>query len=107
MSIVYSPFPNRETAEQVAKDIIEESLAACVNIWEGVLSLYPWEGEIKKDKEVFVWIKTTRHSVERVMAFLEKHHPYDLPCIIHIPCDASRPYLKWLESQVRMIGKTQ
>lgn len=97
-------FPPK-SAETAAKALIEEQLAACVNLLSPVTSVYCWEGEICVEQEVPLLIKAPRRLAERLQARIHELHPYDVPEVIALPVDesASSPaYLAW----VRALGST-
>ena len=80
--VVLCTAPDAETAERLAKGLVEARLAACVNAISGVKSCYRWEGAVETDDEVAAW--------------LEEHHPYDVPEIIALPATrVSAGYLAW------------
>ena len=99
--VVLSTFPSQDVAAAVARTLVEERLAACVNIVPAVRSIYRWESTIHDDAEVLAIIKTT---VERVVAMrdrLVELHPYDVPEAIELPVAGGHtPYLAWVTGEV-------
>ena len=99
--VVLSTFPSADVAAAVARTLVEERLAACVNIVPAVRSIYRWDGVIRDDAEVLAIIKTT---VERVVAMRERLvelHPYDVPEAIELPVAGGHtPYLAWVTGEV-------
>jgi periplasmic divalent cation tolerance protein len=94
--------PDAEQAASLARAIVEERLAACVNIVPGIRSIYRWQDRICDDAEVLLVIKTTRRRFpalrERVLAL----HSYDVPEVILLPIeDGAAPFLDWLGEQVQ------
>lgn len=88
-------------AERLARALLDSKLAACINIVDKVESLYFWEGEIKKEQEALMHIKTRASSVSKVIVFLEKEHPYEVPEIIAVPIlEGSKAYLDWVKESV-------
>ena len=85
----------------MAHAIVEQRLAACVNRFGGLTSVYMWEGELKSGTEVQLVIKTSRRCVEATHAQRSKSmHPYELPEIIAVPITAGYgPYLEWIREQ--------
>ncbi|HEX4078766.1 MAG TPA: divalent-cation tolerance protein CutA [Rhizomicrobium sp.] len=97
---VYSTFPNRAVAEKVARALVEARLAACVNIFPPMVSLYEWKGELKADRETAALIKTRRTLAERAIAVARPLHPYATPCFLVLPIDGgSEDYLAWAREQ--------
>ena len=96
--LVISTFPNVETARSIGTQLVEENLAACVNIFPGeVESIYRWKGKIETGKEVIAFLKTTRYA--ELEQRLAKLHPYEVPEIIAVDIAKGLPaYLEWLRS---------
>lgn len=92
--------PNEETAAQLARSLVEERLAACVNRIAGVRSTYRWDGDIHDDAEVLLLIKTTRERFEALKSRLPGLHPYDMPELIAFEAaDGLAAYLGWVAAQ--------
>jgi periplasmic divalent cation tolerance protein len=95
--VVLSTAGSREEAERIAGALVEERLAACVNLVDGLTSIYRWQGTVEHATEVLLVIKTRRASAARLIARLGALHSYDVPEAIVLPIAAgSRPYLQWL-----------
>ena len=93
--------PDEATAERLARGMVENRHAACVNILPAVRSIYAWEGEVKDEGEVLMIIKTTHSHFFVIEHWLEEHHPYDVPELIAIDAEhVAEPYLKWLRTTV-------
>ena len=91
-----------EDARRLARLMLEERLAACVNIIPGVQSIYEWQSKIHEDQELILMIKTRRELVEPLNEFLKKNHPYELPELIALNIDNGNPnYLRWIDSIVK------
>lgn len=89
--------PDAETAESLAERLVEERLAACVNILPGVRSVYTWQGAVEHDAEVLLIIKTTRTRLDELIARIRALHPYDVPEVIGHPITAGHDaYLDWV-----------
>lgn len=87
-------------ATRLARDLVGARLAACVNVISGVRSIYRWEGEVQEDAEVQLVIKTDAHLVDAVTAWLEAHHPYDVPEVLALAVSqGSAAYLAWSAAQ--------
>ena len=92
-----STCPDTETAARIARTLVEEQLAACVNRLPGGASTYRWRGEIHEDAEVLLVIKTTRERFDALRERLVELHPYELPELVAIEIAEGLPaYLDWL-----------
>ncbi|MGN6313040.1 MAG: divalent-cation tolerance protein CutA [Rhodanobacteraceae bacterium] len=92
--------PDSESAGRIARVLVEERLAACVNRMPGLTSVYRWQGEIHEDSEVLLLIKTRRELFEALRARLVALHPYEVPEVIAMEIAAGHtPYLEWLRSE--------
>ena len=86
-----------EPTESLARFLVEEHLAACVNILPGLTSVYPWEGKIETGSEALLLIKTERMLYQKLEAELRERHPYELPELIVIDIERGLPdYLNWI-----------
>lgn len=100
-SIVYTTVPNKKEAVKISTALLEDKLAACVNIFP-IDSIYLWEGKIQNCKELAMFIKTRKRLVGKVIKKVEKLHKYDIPCIISIPLEkGSKSFLKWLYQETK------
>lgn len=94
--------PTAEDAGKIAAALVEERLAACVQIVEPITSVYRWQGNVEEEKEVLLLIKSTRDLVPRIAELLERIHPYEVPELIATPIvEGSSAYLNWLEENLR------
>ena len=90
-----------EDAERIARALVEGRLAACVNIVPGVVSVYRWKGEVCRDEERLLIIKTRAGRIEALREALVAIHPYELPELVALPIEAGHePYLAWLDEGV-------
>ena len=95
--LVISNAPDMLLAKRIAHVLIEDGLAACVNLGAPILSIYHWEGQIEGADEIPMWIKTTAGQQHAVVQALAKLHPYEVPEIIVVPViGGSAPYLDWV-----------
>lgn len=102
MLIVFTTVSNIEQGETLAEKLVEKKLAACVQILPQMTSVYFWEGEIQKDKERLLLIKTDDRLFDEVSGFLTEHHPYSTPEIVAVEAEKiSGPYRKWIEGYLR------
>ena len=100
--LVFTNLPDRASAERLAALLVEQRLAACVNLLAPCQSAYRWNGEIQHDEEHPLLIKTAQDRYAAVEASIRAHHPYELPEIIAVPVVRGLPaYLNWVESETR------
>jgi len=98
--LVYSTFPSLEAAEAEGATLVEQGLAACVNILPGMVSIYVWEGKRHRDAEIVMIVKTRQTLAERVVAEVRRRHPYENPALLVLPVDGgSAPFLEWIVKQ--------
>jgi periplasmic divalent cation tolerance protein len=96
--VVYITAPNEDEAARIAKAIVEERLAGCINIVKGIRSIYNWQGKIEDDAEVLMIVKTQRHLFEPLKRRVKGLHSYTVPEIIALPIiEGSEDYLNWLK----------
>ncbi len=97
--LTFCTCPDTESADAIATALVEQRLAACVNILPGLTSVYQWDGKIQHDAEVLLLIKTTEQQIETLTARVHEMHPYELPEIIAVPVTRGLPqYLKWVST---------
>ncbi len=97
--------PDEEVAAGLAKTIVEERLAGCVNIIKGVRSIYSWEGKIEDEPEVIMLIKTRHNLYKSLERRIIDLHPYSVPEVICVDIkDGSDGYLNWLKEVTVDIG---
>ena len=93
--------PGRRSAEDLARTLVEEGFAACVNVVPSVRSWFRWEGRVDHADELLLVIKTTAEMAERLQARLLQLHPYQVPEILEVSVRGGLPsYLQWLASSV-------
>jgi periplasmic divalent cation tolerance protein len=98
--LVLTHLPGHAAAMELARALVTERLAACVNVGAPVQSMYHWQGQIETADEIPVTIKTRASLYLRVEAAIRASHPYELPEIIAVPLlDGLRPYLDWLAAE--------
>ncbi len=99
--VIQSTFPDGQTAERVAKNLLESKLIACINLIPSVRSLYHWQGKICDETEVLAVIKTTATQFEAVCKLIRAQHPYDCPEVIATPIVyGSSSYLTWMFAEL-------
>ncbi|XP_022700880.1 divalent-cation tolerance protein CutA-like isoform X2 [Varroa jacobsoni] len=96
-SVSYVTAPSKDVAEKIASGLVENRLAACVNIIPGLTSIYRWKGTIEKDNEVLLMIKSPSASLANLTTFVKSLHPYEVCEIISLPIQQGNPdYLQFL-----------
>ena len=99
--VVLSTASTAAEAETIARRLVDERLAACVNVVTGVRSFYRWKGKIEKSPEWLLVIKSSRGRFEKLRAALEKLHSYDVPEVIALPVvEGTKNYLHWMEGEL-------
>lgn len=98
--VALSTAPDGETAARIARALVEERLAACVNLVPAVRSIYRWQGRVEDDAEVLLVIKTRAERVDALGERLRALHPYELPELVALPVTAGlAPYLDWVAAE--------
>jgi periplasmic divalent cation tolerance protein len=100
--LVLTQMPDRNSAEALARALVESRVAACVSIGAAVGSLYHWRGQIEMAQEVPVIVKTCTDAYSAVEKAIRDGHPYELPEIIAVPiADGLPAYLDWIDRETR------
>ena len=100
LRVVFVTAPDVEVAERLARGLVEERLAACVNLIPGIRSFYRWEGAVHDDAEVLLVVKTRTDRLEALASRLQELHPYELPEILGLPViGGSQAYLDWIRTE--------
>ena len=98
---VYALFANADEAERIGRLMVEERLAACVNILGPIRSIYRWQGEIETADEVAAIFKTSQARADALITRSAALHSYDVPCVATWPIDKIfAPYADWVEDSV-------
>ena len=99
--VVVTTLPSTESAKVMARALVEQNLAACVQLTEDIQSIYRWEGKICEEQEILLSAKTIDSKWLEICAFIQSTHPYDLPEIMAFsPEQYEKQYGKWIESEV-------
>jgi periplasmic divalent cation tolerance protein len=100
--LVLTNLPDRAAAEKLADALIEQRVAACINILAPCRSVYRWQGAVQHDEEHPVLIKSTREAYPALEAQIRALHPYELPEIVAVPIEHGLPaYLDWVAAQTQ------
>jgi len=100
--IVLISVPNKDLASHIARSLVEQKLAACVNIIPGVKSIYRWEDKIQEDSELLLIVKTRATCYTALEESVVKMHPYDTPEIISLDISQGfAAYLNWITEETK------
>ncbi|MFC4276149.1 divalent-cation tolerance protein CutA [Achromobacter aloeverae] len=98
--MVFSSAPDLLLAKRIAHIVVEEGLAACVNLGAPMLSIYTWKGEVEGAEEVPMCFKTTVGRLEALVESITRQHPYEVPEVVAVPVVGGAPaYLDWVREQ--------
>lgn len=101
-SLCYVTAGSRQEALAIGRAIVEERLAACANVLDGMTSIYWWQGALNQAGEAVLILKRRAELVERLSARVRELHSYECPCVVALPIDAgNRQYLDWI------VGETE
>ncbi len=102
VNFVYMTAGSKDEAKSIGKALVQERLAACVNIIDPMNSIYMWEGELQEDTEVVLIAKTTEGRVEELIEKVKSLHSYDCPCAVVIPVlTGNQAFLDWIRVNVQ------
>jgi periplasmic divalent cation tolerance protein len=100
--LIYATFPSLDDAKRVGDVLVAARLAACVNMFPGMISIFEWKGVREEANEVAMIIKTRASLVELVLKETKRLHPYDLPALLVLPTEGgSAEYCGWIASQTK------
>ena len=94
---VYMTAGSLEEAKNISQILVEQNLAACVNLIENMISIYKWEGKLEEGQEVVMVAKTRKTLMPKLIETVNRLHSYDCPCILELPIQGGNPdFLKWI-----------
>jgi periplasmic divalent cation tolerance protein len=97
----YITAKNKSEAKKIGKALLQERLAACVNIFDNMSSMYWWEGKIEEASETVLIAKTTKELFPKLSEKVKLIHSYSVPCILQIPVtDGNSEYINWLKENL-------
>ncbi|MFB6470557.1 MAG: divalent-cation tolerance protein CutA [Vulcanisaeta sp. AZ3] len=103
--VVFVTVPSREVGLSIARDLVSARLAACVNVVDGLRSVYFWEGRVEEDNEALLVIKSRRDRLDELVRFVRERHPYKVPEVIALPVVGGFvDYLRWIDEVVGVGG---
>ncbi|MEE2933581.1 MAG: divalent-cation tolerance protein CutA [Pseudomonadota bacterium] len=98
--MVYVTANNQEEAEKIAFTVVEENLAACANVLGPMISIFSWKGDLQREEEVAMLLKTTEKNVARLTKRITTLHSYDCPCVLAWPIQyGNSDFLDWLKTE--------
>jgi periplasmic divalent cation tolerance protein len=98
--LIYATFPSAAEAERIGGALVDQGLAACVNVLPGMTAIYVWEGKRQRDAEAAMIIKTRSDLADRAIAEVRKTHPYTNPALVVLPVvGGSEDFLRWIGEQ--------
>ena len=100
LRVVLVTMPRGRKAEALAKGLVENRLAACVNVVAGIVSHYRWQGKMCRAVECLLVIKTRTSKLKSLERWVKAHHPYSLPEVLVLPVVGGlKSYLRWVAEQ--------
>ncbi len=101
ISLIYVTAPTKDEALKIGRATLEKKLAACINVWGGMQSMYWWEGKIESASEWVLLIKAPSEKVDQIIALTKAMHSYSTPCVLSWEMAKGNPaYLEWLRGAV-------
>lgn len=101
--VLYTTWPDPETAEAAGRAAVAAKLAACANILAPMTSIYRWNGELKRETETPMLLKTMSARAAQLRQFILDRHPYTTPCLVALTCDnkTSNPdFIRWIGEEI-------
>lgn len=100
LRVVLTTVPDGRVGEELARRLVEERLIACANLLPGVTSVYRWEGEVARESEVLVLMKTPARRVPELFRRVRELHPYEVPELVALPVEAvGEAYAGWVRDE--------
>lgn len=102
--LIYTTWPDEESARAFADEAVQAGLAACANIGAPITSVYRWGGAIEEARETPMWLKTTRSAAAELRRRFVERHPYETPAYVALGLEAQAslaPYLAWLTAETQ------
>jgi periplasmic divalent cation tolerance protein len=97
---VYITTSDKDEARRIGKQLVADRLAACINVLDGMNSMYWWEGEIQDDQEAVLIAKTRKDLMPDLIEKVKQLHSYDVPCVVSLPIMEGNPdYLQWIRTE--------
>lgn len=101
-SFVYMTAKDKDEARKIGRALVQEKLAACVNIIDNMESIYRWEGKVEEGKETVLIAKTRKGLVGKLTKKVKSMHSYECPCVVALPVEGgSKEFLDWVRRETR------
>ena len=98
--MLYITASDRAEALKVGRALVEARLAACANVFDGITSVFWWDGQVQDEPECALVCKSREDLVDAVVAKVKEVHSYDVPCVVALPIRAGNPaFLQWIEDE--------
>ena len=102
INFIYMTAGDKAEAKKIAGELVASRLAACVNIFDNMNSLYMWQGNVQDDSEIVLIAKTTEDRVPQLVEKVKSLHSYECPCIVSIPVSGgNQAFLDWIAEEVK------
>ena len=99
--IVQTHTNKKQVYEDISRSLIEKKIAACINIYPAVLSIYRYNSEVVEDNEYLIHVKTTADKFNKIRKIIERLHNYETPEIISLEIlEGNEKYLKWIQNEI-------
>jgi len=106
--LVYMTTRDKAEARAIGRHLVQSRLAACVNIFDQMNSIYYWEDALQDDQEAVLIAKTTDARLCELIAAVKERHSYDCPCIVSLPIGGGNPdFLAWVAGQVEIVDSIE
>ena len=100
--VVFVTAANKKQERKISSALVKARLCACVNIIDGIESIFYWKGKLDKAREVLLIIKSRKDKITKIIKLVKSMHTYDLPEIISLPVtEGLKPYLNWINESLR------
>lgn len=100
--LVYLSAPDGQEAERIARGLVEKGLAAGINIIPGAVSIYRWQGEIRRKEEHLLIAQASAGALEGIAEHIRAHHSYIVPCVLWLPvAGGAKNFLQWITASSR------
>jgi periplasmic divalent cation tolerance protein len=98
--VLYITVPNREEGLRIGRALVEEKLAACANVIDGLTSIFRWEGAVQEESEALLIAKTDRTLVDAASDLVKLEHSYDCPCVVALPIiGGNQDFIGWISAE--------